>query len=259
MFLFCSSVFSYKQKIPKVLQESCLPEFEKLCWSKLSERQSKQRIEIKAMETILEQQILQGEHNQDESADIVADVNECGDDDNDDDVGPVLNWQDELFNVDLEPQTLDCPSNDEPASTYEQLVQKHIEAFYVGAQKYAQITELSKRIADWEARILPKLQEEETYGPFDIHVYGSKVLNSITKGSKVSLAKIMAGKPPHEVGRLFLSTLMLANAGNVELTCPGVLEEGMDKAEVTLLRTKLHFEELETYVAPSLANKDKEN
>lgn len=256
-----STLFSYKQKIPKVLQESCLPEFEKSCWLKLSERQAKKKIEINAMETILEQQILESENHQEENVDIVA-GGVCGDgDDNDEDedVGLVLNWQDDLFNDEVEPIVNDDRENDEPATSYEQLVQKHIEAFYDGAQKYAQITELSKKIAEWEARIIPKLKEEETCEPFDIHVYGIKVLNCTPKGSNISLAKLMAGKAPREIGRLFLSTLMLANAGNLEISCPGVLEEGMDKAEVKLLRTKLHFEELETYVAPSLANKDKEN
>lgn len=43
----------------------------------------------------------------------------------------------------------------------------------------------------------------------------------------------------------------------MELSCPGVLEEAMDKAKVTLIRKNQHFEELEQYVAPSLVHKDK--
>ena len=34
------------------------------------------------------------------------------------------------------------------------------EGYLASAQQYAQITELSKRVADWENKIVPKLQEE---------------------------------------------------------------------------------------------------
>ena len=34
------------------------------------------------------------------------------------------------------------------------------EGFLASAQQYAQITELSQRVTEWEEKILPKLQEE---------------------------------------------------------------------------------------------------
>ncbi|XP_014786784.1 condensin-2 complex subunit H2 isoform X2 [Octopus bimaculoides] len=254
-----NTLFSYKHKLQKNLRDSCLPEFERMCWTKLSERQARRKTETKAMETILEQKILDGE-NLEDGFEIGADLNTAsgGDDDDNDDniVGPVLNLQDDLFDIEDDSPITESKRG-EPVSSYEHLVQKHIEDFYIGAQKYAQVTELSKRIAEWEEKIIPKLQEEEQHGPFDIHEYGTTIINSLQLGNKFPLAKLMSGKPTYEIGRLFLSTLMLANTGNVELSCTGVLEDAMDKAEVTLIRRSQHFEELEQYVAPSLVHKDK--
>ena len=45
-------------------------------------------------------------------------------------------------------------------SSYEDLVRQHVEGFLASAQQYAQITELSKRVSEWEDKILPKLREE---------------------------------------------------------------------------------------------------
>ena len=34
------------------------------------------------------------------------------------------------------------------------------EQYLASAQEYAQITELSKRVAEWEEKVLPRLEEE---------------------------------------------------------------------------------------------------
>ena len=39
-------------------------------------------------------------------------------------------------------------------------MRQHVEGFLASAQQYAQITELSKRVSEWEDKILPKLREE---------------------------------------------------------------------------------------------------
>ncbi|GAB1608290.1 condensin-2 complex subunit H2-like isoform X1 [Argonauta hians] len=258
-----NTLFSYKHKLQKNLRDSCLPEFEKICWKKLSERETERKTEIKEMDAILEEKILSGENvDEEDNYEAGPDFSAAGgcddDDDNDDNImGPVLNLQDDLFDIEDDAPATDESKRDEPVSSYEHLVQKHIENFYIGAQKYAQVTELSKRIAEWEDKILPKLQEEELHGPFDIREYSTKMIKSLDVGKKFKFCELMQGRPKFEIGRLFLSTLMLANTGNVELSCPGVLETALDKAEVKLIRTNQHFEELEQYIAPSLVDKGK--
>ena len=39
-------------------------------------------------------------------------------------------------------------------------MRQHVEGFLASAEQYAQITELSKRVHEWEDKILPKLREE---------------------------------------------------------------------------------------------------
>ncbi len=45
-------------------------------------------------------------------------------------------------------------------SSYEDLVRRHVDGFLASAQQYAQITDLSKRVGEWEEKILPKLRLE---------------------------------------------------------------------------------------------------
>ena len=45
-------------------------------------------------------------------------------------------------------------------STFEDLVRHHVEGYMASAQQYAQLTELARRVAEWEENIIPKLAEE---------------------------------------------------------------------------------------------------
>ncbi len=50
-------------------------------------------------------------------------------------------------------------------SSYEDLVRRHVDGFLASAQQYAQITDLSKRVGEWEEKILPKLKLEVCMPP----------------------------------------------------------------------------------------------
>jgi condensin-2 complex subunit H2 len=77
------------------------------------------------------------------------------------------------------------------------------------AQEYAQITELSRRVSEWEDKVLPRLQEEETHQPFDINTYGSSVIDNLDKGNMIKFQRLVQGKPVFEICRTFLASLML--------------------------------------------------
>ena len=81
----------------------------------------------------------------------------------------------------------------------------------ISAQKYAQITELSKRVSEWEDKVLPRLQEEETHQPFDINTYGSSVIDNLNKGNVIKFQRLVQGKPVFEICRTFLASLMLVS------------------------------------------------
>ena len=85
-----------------------------------------------------------------------------------------------------------------------------------------------------------RLEEVEKRGNFDIHDYGTKIIDSLKNNnsaggssdqrSGVKFSEVAAGQPKEEVARLFLSTLMLANTKNVELKSESRQPMAMDDA-----------------------------
>lgn len=63
--------------------------------------------------------------------------------------------------------------------------------------------------------IKPRLQEAESRRDFDIHVYGSHILNSFgpdaAMGSLTTLSNVMDKEPKHELARYFLAALQLVS------------------------------------------------
>eukprot|EP00057_Strongylocentrotus_purpuratus_P021421 XP_011675895.1 PREDICTED: condensin-2 complex subunit H2 isoform X1 [Strongylocentrotus purpuratus] len=151
-------------------------------------------------------------------------------------------------------------SQDAIVTSYEELVRKHVEAYLASASEYAQMTELSKRVQQWEDRITPVLAREEKFAYFDINQYGKFVLDRLDKVQKESQKKekvttfceVMEDRQIHEVSRYFLATLQLANNYNVEVTSKGPGDEGMDTMALKLLNMKQHHENMAEYRAPSV-------
>ncbi|CAN7941294.1 unnamed protein product [Ixodes pacificus] len=114
-----------------------------------------------------------------------------------------------------------------------------------------QLTDLQKRVAEWENKIRPTLEEEEEQRePYDIRTYCGRLLDRFGDGpSKQSMAfrSVVQGGPVWEVPRYFVASLQLANNRNVALTTDGVLDAGMDTLQLTLLSRRQHFEELDDF------------
>ncbi|XP_033753321.1 condensin-2 complex subunit H2-like [Pecten maximus] len=265
---FITGTFSHKSKFPKNPRKvPVLVEFEQQYWIEYKRRQSLLREQRKSMSReVLEEDEEAEEVNQNDQPDNVdmgIDALDDGDDiDND---APLVD--ENLFNA-IEsafsdhPFNAASPSQSEPGgfqigeivTDYEELVRQHVEQYMASAQEYAQITELSQRVAEWEDKVIPKLEEEENHEPFDINKYGTKVLNNLSQDKTVPFKCVANGKPPFEICRLFLSSLMLANTENVKIVQKGHLEEGIDMFEMKLLSTTRMFEKLEEYQAPSLVS-----
>ena len=102
---------------------------------------------------------------------------------------------------------------------------KRVADYVAQSQDYIQSTDLAKRVRIWHESLAPKLEQVEKRGDFDIHDYGSRILNNFPKdGRKVTLefSQIASGAngiTAEEVSRLFLSSLMLANAENIDVQC----------------------------------------
>ncbi|XP_076303991.1 chromosome associated protein H2 isoform X1 [Tachypleus tridentatus] len=144
-------------------------------------------------------------------------------------------------------------------SSYEELVQKHVENYLSSAAQFKQLTDLTRRVNQWEERIKPKLELEEKRGSYDIHLYGSHVMSAFPaekKKSTILFSDFCQGKERWEICRYFLATLQLANNYNVEISSVGILEEGIDTMALTLLSRKQHYEELRDFRAPSVNSQD---
>ena len=145
--------------------------------------------------------------------------------------------------------TLKDDQNVQNKDSYEELVMKRVAAYVTQSQDYIQSTDLAKRVRAWHENLAPKLELVERRGDFDIHEYGSKILNKFpTDQRKTTLdfCDVAAGTSHEEVARLFLSSLMLANAQNVEISCSASKKEflPMDKVNMTLLTTQRHHEHM---------------
>ncbi|GMH87675.1 hypothetical protein TL16_g10934 [Triparma laevis f. inornata] len=150
---------------------------------------------------------------------------------------------------------------------FESLCKAHLRAFAAGAERYAAESQLTKRVADWSFKLQPTLQSEEKRTAFDIHETGKTILNGMSsnvsaqkaegkkfKGSNPNVVDFHAvtnGMKQFEVCRVFLASLMLANAGNITLSHPDMDGSGVaDNINMELHGTNLD-KPMDTYMAPS--------
>jgi len=69
---------------------------------------------------------------------------------------------------------------------------------------------MQKRVQTWHDKIRPVLEEEEKKTNFDIHQYGTEVLDCFQLiGEQKSFKDLVGGLKEEEVARYFLSTLMM--------------------------------------------------
>ncbi|XP_050534799.1 condensin-2 complex subunit H2 isoform X2 [Daktulosphaira vitifoliae] len=106
--------------------------------------------------------------------------------------------------------------------------------------------EMRKRVQAWHDNLRPILEDEERRTAFDIHDYGTKVLNCFnTKGEKKSFEQLVSGQKQGEVARFFLSSLMLANTYNLCITKPTDDPLTVGIMNIELLKKERHHEELQ--------------
>lgn len=140
--------------------------------------------------------------------------------------------------------------------TYEDLVAKRVAEFVQQTQQVVQSSALTQRVSAWHDMVRPRLDAVELRKAFDIHAYGSRILDSLPEPQQGEEAvrgenfnAIFGGEKREEVCRYFLSALMLANTSNVEiLPCPAL---AIDQLRLSLLSTTRHHEQLTDFQAAS--------
>lgn len=97
--------------------------------------------------------------------------------------------------------------------SYEQLCKAHVEAYLKSAESYLTSSNLSRRVLEWQEKLLPILEEEEQHGPYDIKHYGRDILHTIDVKKNVDDAidfeQAVQGQPKFEICRMFLAALQL--------------------------------------------------
>lgn len=150
-------------------------------------------------------------------------------------------------------------------NTFEELCRAHIAAFAKGAEKYALSNKLTERVAKWQERLAPILEEEERRASFDIYHYSRVLIEQAVESlrgkrtrdgsmrvsdssSIVDFKSVTKGCTRSDVCRFFLASLSLANGGNIKI------EERSESYQFVVISQTLEMP-TETYRAPSLRSK----
>ena len=157
--------------------------------------------------------------------------------------------------------------------TFEDLCRAHLRKFAKSAEMYAKETQLTKRVGTWQAGLAPLLEEQEERPEFDIHDVGRDILETVessltnvrkrtstgakkidkssSQNNRVGFSEIFDKDcEDYEVCRVFLSTLMLCNCGNVAIHNGGDGEKLAKNLEIELLEA-IFQPPMETFIAPS--------
>ena len=107
------------------------------------------------------------------------------------------------------------PNDDDPGApedeslTYEEMVMKKVEEFVTQSQEYMRSSELAVKVAKWHEMIGPRLESVEKRNAFDIHAYGSRIINNFSPQQRdVHFTSVVRGQKPEEVSRQCFSSPM---------------------------------------------------
>ncbi|VVC32198.1 Condensin-2 complex subunit H2, C-terminal,Condensin II complex subunit H2, N-terminal [Cinara cedri] len=108
---------------------------------------------------------------------------------------------------------------------------------------------MRKRVDAWHDKLRPILKEEEKKTEFDVHAYGTDILNSFSHVGEEKLFKdLVKDKNSSDVSRYFLSVLMMANTYNLKLSnCDS-------KFCLKLLKKERHHEELQMNIGNQIVS-----
>ncbi|MCP9257282.1 BMA-KLE-2 [Dirofilaria immitis] len=108
-------------------------------------------------------------------------------------------------------------------------------------------SKLCKRVQQWEEKIQPLLEEEETRREFNIHQYGAELLEQYERTGQIkNFAELMENvSTRYDVSRYCLASLMLANTGNIEIDFDYGTEPTKDgrRLALKLLKKERHHQQ----------------
>ncbi|CAL9073187.1 unnamed protein product [Musa textilis] len=115
----------------------------------------------------------------------------------------------------FEQENLDLHAN------LEDLCRAHLDSLLATIAETEKQTEMAARVSTWKQRVEQTLEEQETCPPFDIHLYGERILDKLLleaeSGDGIPFTNVVEGQSKHEVARIFSALLQLVNNGDVDL------------------------------------------
>lgn len=119
------------------------------------------------------------------------------------------------------------------------------------AEKLMKSTMRRQRYTEWKSFIYNKLKDQTSSADYDIHEYGTKIIDTFPENKVLPFNDLMKGKSQSEVCKLFVASLQLANTYNIEFSEVPKGQLANDHLKMKLLSTERHHEHLDGYVAPS--------
>ncbi|XP_062534203.1 uncharacterized protein LOC134203345 [Armigeres subalbatus] len=122
-------------------------------------------------------------------------------------------------------------------------------------QSVAEAKELIEKVNSWHRKLKPILVQSEKRNHFDIHAYGTEIIDSfgceqsVEDVPVINFAQVMENKPEDFTARYFLSMLMLANTNNVQIVARNQDSQRLtakEDIELRLLSRKRHHQEMES-------------
>lgn len=103
----------------------------------------------------------------------------------------------------------------------------------------------------WKNFIEDKLQQSDQRADFDIHEYGTEIIDRVSDVGVIKFKDIVSGKTSAQVSRYFIASLQLANTYNIELLEPPAACLANDHLQFKFLSRERYHESLDDYQAPS--------
>ncbi|KAL3989358.1 hypothetical protein ACH3XW_27345 [Acanthocheilonema viteae] len=129
--------------------------------------------------------------------------------------------------------------------TYQDLLKVHLQKYWSSAEETT--SKLCKRVQQWEEKIQPLLEEEETRREFNIHQYSTELLEQYEGiGQTKTFAELMENiNTQYDISRYCLASLMLANTGNIEVDfdCETVRTKDGRGLALKLLKKERHHQQ----------------
>lgn len=118
-------------------------------------------------------------------------------------------------------------------------------------------TELTKRVSEWHESIAPALEAAESRSIFNVHEYGTKILDEFSDNDTKTVLKFdnfVRNQPKEEICRFLLSSLMLANTYNVDIVKSDNKELAKDCIQLRLLSKVRHHDILNQNIGATAAD-----